>query len=81
MSTRRPRRWLWWLIAAAVVVVVLAVGGSWTVGRGSQVGYQVQEILVGQSHTAVGRGAAVTGQMVTTQNHGILELLLDFRHA
>ena len=42
MSTRRPRRWLWWLIAAAVVVVVLAVGGSWTVGRGSQVGYQVQ---------------------------------------
>ncbi len=41
-----------------------AVAGSWTVGRGSQVGYRVQEILMGQSHTAVGRSAAVTGQMV-----------------
>ncbi len=41
-----------------------AVAGSWTVGRGSQVGYRVQEVLVGQSHTAVGRSTAVTGQMV-----------------
>jgi polyisoprenoid-binding protein YceI len=41
-----------------------AVAGSWAVGRGSQVGYRVQEILVGQSHTAVGRSTAVTGQMV-----------------
>ncbi len=50
--------------ASAVAGGGTAVAGSWTVGRGSQVGYRVQEILMGQSHTAVGRSAAVTGQMV-----------------
>jgi polyisoprenoid-binding protein YceI len=33
-------------------------------GSGSQVGYRVQEILMGQHHTAVGRSSSVTGQMV-----------------
>ena len=50
--------------ASAVAAGGTAVAGSWTVGRGSQVGYRVQEILMGQSHTAVGRSAAVSGQMV-----------------
>jgi polyisoprenoid-binding protein YceI len=50
--------------ASAVAAGRAAVAGTWTVARGSQVGYRVQEILMGQSHTAVGRSAAVTGQMV-----------------
>ncbi|HEY5352289.1 MAG TPA: YceI family protein [Streptosporangiaceae bacterium] len=41
-----------------------AVAGTWAVGPGSRVGYRVNEILGGQSHTAVGRSSAVTGQMV-----------------
>lgn len=39
------------------------LAGSWQVGSGSQVGYRVQEILMGQQHTAVGRSSSVTGQM------------------
>ncbi len=41
-----------------------SVAGIWAVGSGSRVGYRVNEILAGQSHTAVGRSSAVTGQMV-----------------
>ena len=40
------------------------LAGSWQVGSGSRVGYRVQEILMGQQHTAVGRSSSVTGQMV-----------------
>jgi polyisoprenoid-binding protein YceI len=43
-----------------------AVSGSWQVSSGSQVGYRVQEILAGQSHTAVGRSSSVTGRLVIT---------------
>jgi polyisoprenoid-binding protein YceI len=43
-----------------------SAAGSWSVGSGSQVGYRVQEILAGQSHTAVGRSSAVTGHLVIT---------------
>jgi polyisoprenoid-binding protein YceI len=43
-----------------------AVAGTWAVGSGSQVGYRVQEILAGQSHTAVGRSSSVTGRLVIT---------------
>ena len=52
-----------------------ALAGSWQVGSGSQVGYRVQEILMGQQHTAVGRSSSVTGQMVikgTHRQHGQL---------
>jgi len=41
-----------------------SLAGSWQVSSGSQVGYRVQEILMGQHHTAVGRSSSVTGQMV-----------------
>ncbi|HTT54349.1 MAG TPA: YceI family protein [Streptosporangiaceae bacterium] len=41
-----------------------SVAGSWRVSPGSQVGYRVQEILLGQHHTAVGRSGSVSGQMV-----------------
>ena len=41
-----------------------SVTGTWTVGPGSRVGYRVQEVLVGQAHTAVGRTTSVTGSLV-----------------
>ncbi len=41
-----------------------SVAGTWAVGPGSPVGYRVNEILGGQSRTAVGRSSAVTGQMI-----------------
>jgi polyisoprenoid-binding protein YceI len=40
-----------------------ALDGVWDVTTGSQAGYRVQEILFGQSHTAVGRTSAVTGNL------------------
>lgn len=40
------------------------LAGTWVVGSGSQAGYRVQEVLFGQSTTAVGRTSSVTGQMV-----------------
>jgi polyisoprenoid-binding protein YceI len=42
------------------------VAGTWAVSSGSQVGYRVQEILAGQSHTAVGRSSSVTGRLMIT---------------
>ena len=39
------------------------VAGSWTVGSGSIVGYRVNEILLGQNATAVGRTSDVTGHL------------------
>jgi polyisoprenoid-binding protein YceI len=40
------------------------VSGAWKVGPGSIAGYRVEEILFGQSHTAVGRTSQVTGGIV-----------------
>jgi len=37
--------------------------GTWTAGPGSVVGYRVNEVLLGQSATAVGRTTAVTGHL------------------
>src|ERR1700722_5487409 len=42
------------------------VAGTWKVGKGSRAGYRVQEVLVGQPNTAVGRTSAVTGTMTIT---------------
>jgi polyisoprenoid-binding protein YceI len=39
------------------------VAGSWTVGSGSIVGYRVNEVLLGQNATAVGRTSDVTGHL------------------
>lgn len=50
--------------AASGPVAPGPVSGTWTVSTGSQVGYRVHEYLFGQSHTAVGRTAQVTGEMV-----------------
>jgi polyisoprenoid-binding protein YceI len=40
--------------------------GTWTVGSGSVVGYRVNEVLLGQSQTAVGRTTSVNGHMTIT---------------
>jgi polyisoprenoid-binding protein YceI len=39
------------------------VAGGWTVGSGSVVGYRVNEVLLGQNATAVGRTSDVTGHL------------------
>jgi polyisoprenoid-binding protein YceI len=39
------------------------VAGTWTVAGGSEVGYRVNEVLAGQSQTAVGRTKSVTGHL------------------
>jgi polyisoprenoid-binding protein YceI len=43
-----------------------SVDGTWTVGSGSQAGYRVKEVLLGQSTEAVGRTTAVTGQLTVS---------------
>ena len=40
-----------------------AVAGTWTAGSGSVVGYRVNEALLGQNATAVGRSTSVTGRL------------------
>jgi polyisoprenoid-binding protein YceI len=40
-----------------------AVAGTWTAGSGSVVGYRVNEVLLGQNTTAVGRTTSVTGHL------------------
>lgn len=40
------------------------VSGNWVVSTGSIAGYRVNELLFGQTHTAVGRTSKVTGGMV-----------------
>jgi len=39
------------------------VTGTWTVGSGSTVGYRVNEVLLGQNATAVGRTHTITGHL------------------
>jgi YceI-like domain len=39
------------------------VAGTWIVGSGSTVGYRVNEVLLGQSATAVGHSHTVTGHI------------------
>jgi polyisoprenoid-binding protein YceI len=39
------------------------VTGTWTVGSGSTAGYRVNEVLLGQSATAVGRTSTITGHL------------------
>jgi polyisoprenoid-binding protein YceI len=39
------------------------LAGTWHVGSGSEAGYRVEEVLFGQSTTAVGRTKDVTGSM------------------
>ena len=50
-----------------------AVSGTWNVGAGSEAGYRVQEVLLGQSATAVGRTSKIWGSLTvagTTVSRG-----------
>ena len=43
-----------------------ALDGTWNVGSGSQAGYRVQEVLVGQNATAVGRTTKIWGSLTVS---------------
>jgi polyisoprenoid-binding protein YceI len=49
--------------AAASTAASGSLAGPYRVGSGSAVGYRVNEVLVGQSTTAVGRSSSVTGHL------------------
>jgi polyisoprenoid-binding protein YceI len=42
------------------------VTGTWQVARGSQAGYRVREVLMGQNNIAVGRTRSVSGSLTIT---------------
>ncbi len=52
--------------ASASTAATGPVAGTWTIGSGSIVGYRVNEVLLGQSGTAVGRTTSVTGHLTIT---------------
>ena len=43
-----------------------SVAGTWKITNGSVVGYRVNEVLLGQNTTAVGRSSDVTGHLTVT---------------
>jgi polyisoprenoid-binding protein YceI len=43
-----------------------SLDGTWTAGSGSQAGYRVKEVLLGQDTEAVGRTTAITGQLTVS---------------
>ncbi len=61
-----------------------AVAGTWTVGTGSVVGYRVNEVLLGQNATAVGRTTSVTGHLTisgTTATAASFSVPMDTIHS
>src|ERR1700744_3829098 len=48
---------------SATSVPATSIGGPWTAGSGSVAGYRVQEVLLGQSATAVGRTKEIWGSL------------------
>jgi polyisoprenoid-binding protein YceI len=60
------------------------VAGTWTVGSGSVVGYRVNEVLLGQNATAVGRTTSVTGHLTiqgTTATAASFSVPMDTIHS
>jgi polyisoprenoid-binding protein YceI len=61
-----------------------SVAGLWTIGSGSVVGYRVNEVLLGQSATAVGRSTSVSGHLVingTTVTTATFSVPMDTIHS
>jgi len=54
------------LPAVGAAVVPGPVSGSWRVTTGSEAGYRVQEVLLGQHRAAVGRTSRVSGGIVVS---------------
>jgi polyisoprenoid-binding protein YceI len=55
--------------AAGAPATSSSVSGTWNVGAGSVVGYRVQEVLIGQNSTAVGRTSEVWGSLAISRGH------------
>ena len=53
-------------VAPGRATSLTTIDGTWNVTTGSQAGYRVNEVLFGQSATAVGRTTAVTGSIAIT---------------
>ena len=53
---------------ASAGAAAVPVDGQWAVRGATQAGYRVNEVLFGQSNTAVGRTTAVTGRMTIAQS-------------
>jgi polyisoprenoid-binding protein YceI len=49
--------------SSTTTTTTTSVAGTWAVGSGSTVGYRVNEVLLGQNATAVGRSDSVTGHI------------------
>jgi polyisoprenoid-binding protein YceI len=61
-----------------------ALAGTYSVGSGSVVGYRVNEVLFGQSTTAVGRTTSVTGHLTiagTTATAATFSVPMDTVHS
>ena len=69
---------------ASTAAVGGSVAGTWTIGSGSIVGYRVNEVLLGQNATAVGRTTSVSGHMVingTTVTAATFSVPMDTVHS
>jgi len=69
---------------AATAAADGSVAGSWNAGSGSVVGYRVNEVLVGQNTTAVGRSTSVTGHLTiagTTVSAATFSVPMDTIHS
>jgi polyisoprenoid-binding protein YceI len=49
--------------APGAAATTTSLNGSWNVGTGSMAGYRVQEVLIGQNATAVGRTSKIWGSV------------------
>ncbi|MGD0062742.1 MAG: YceI family protein [Streptosporangiaceae bacterium] len=61
-----------------------SLAGGWSAGSGSVVGYRVNEVLVGQNTTAVGRSTSVTGHLTisgTTATAATFSVAMDTVHS
>jgi polyisoprenoid-binding protein YceI len=61
-----------------------SVSGTWTITSGSVVGYRVNEVLLGQNTTAVGRSSDVTGHLTidgTTVTAATFSVPMDTIHS
>ena len=70
--------------ASANTAVSGSVAGIWTAGSGSVVGYRVNEVLLGQNATAVGRTSSVTGHLIiqgTTVTAASFSVPMDTIHS
>ena len=59
---------------SSVPAATAPLAGVWKVGSGSTAGYRADEVLFGQTTTAVGRTSDVTGSMTIAGNGHHLQL-------